>query len=70
MLKIEENLSPCLIKNHAMKTYGGNGVIAPRILDLGTKWRYLLERRLGGPQSRSVRGGEGKNCQPPPGIEP
>jgi hypothetical protein len=25
---------------------------------------------LGGPQSRSGRGGEEKNSQPPPGIEP
>jgi hypothetical protein len=31
---------------------------------------YLLDRRLGGPQSRSGRGGEEKNSQPPPGIEP
>jgi hypothetical protein len=31
---------------------------------------YPLDRRLGGPQSRSGRGGEDKNSQPPPGIEP
>jgi hypothetical protein len=30
---------------------------------------YPLDRRLGGPQSRSGRGGEEKNSQPPPGIE-
>jgi hypothetical protein len=29
-----------------------------------------LDRRLGGPQRRSGRGGEEKNSQPPPGIEP
>jgi hypothetical protein len=29
-----------------------------------------LDRRLGGPQSRSGCGGEEKNSQPPPGIEP
>jgi hypothetical protein len=29
-----------------------------------------LDRRLGGPQSRSGRGGEEKNSQPPPRIEP
>jgi hypothetical protein len=29
-----------------------------------------LGRRLGGPQSRSGRGGEEKNSQPPLGIEP
>jgi len=31
---------------------------------------YPLERRLGVNQSRSGRGGEEKNAQPPPGIEP
>jgi hypothetical protein len=31
---------------------------------------YPLDRRLGGPQGRSGRGGEEKNSQLPPGIEP
>jgi hypothetical protein len=31
---------------------------------------YPLDRRLGGPQSRSGHGDEEKNSQPPPGIEP
>jgi hypothetical protein len=31
---------------------------------------YPLDRRLGGPQSRSGHDGEEKNSQPPPGIEP
>jgi hypothetical protein len=31
---------------------------------------YPLDRRLGGPQSRSGRGGKGKNSQPLPGLEP
>jgi hypothetical protein len=31
---------------------------------------YPLDRRLGGPQSRSGRGGLGKNFQLSPGIEP
>jgi hypothetical protein len=30
---------------------------------------YSLDRRLGGSQTRSGRGGEEKNSQPPPGIE-
>jgi len=30
---------------------------------------YLLDRRLGGPLSRSGRGGEEKNSQPLPGLE-
>jgi hypothetical protein len=71
-----------------MKTYCGSGSTAPRILDLGTRWRwvvsfthrslylqgkspwYPLDRRLGGPQSRSGRGGEEKNSQCSPGLEP
>jgi hypothetical protein len=66
----------------------GSRSIAPRILHLGTRWRwvvsftarplysqrkspcYQLDRRLGGPQSRSVRSGEEKNSQPLPGLEP
>jgi hypothetical protein len=31
---------------------------------------YPLDRTLGGPQSRSGRGGEEKNSQPLPGLEP
>jgi hypothetical protein len=31
---------------------------------------YPLDTRLGGPQSYSGRGGEEKNSQPPPEIEP
>jgi hypothetical protein len=65
-----------------MKTFWGSGSIAPRTLDLGTRWRwvvsftprplyppgksswYPLDRRLGGPQSRSGHGGKDKNSQP------
>jgi hypothetical protein len=36
----------------------------------GKSPQYPLDRRLGGPQSLSGRGGEEKNSQPPPGIEP
>jgi hypothetical protein len=32
--------------------------------------QYPFDRKLGGPQSQSGRGGEEKNSQPPPGIEP
>jgi hypothetical protein len=78
----KRKLSLCLTKHHAMKTYCGSGGIGPRILDLGTRWRwvvsftprslypqgknrlYPLDRRLGGTQSRSGRGGEEKNSQP------
>jgi hypothetical protein len=86
--KVKVKLSLCLTKHHAMKAYWGSAGIAPRILDLGSRWRwvvnftplplypqgkspwYPLDRRLGGPQSRSERGGEEKNSQPPPEIEP
>jgi hypothetical protein len=35
-------LSLCLTKHHAMKTYWGSGGIAPRITDLGTRWRWVV----------------------------
>jgi hypothetical protein len=35
-------LSLCLTKHHPMKTYWGSGGIAPRILDLGTRWRWVV----------------------------
>jgi len=71
-----------------MKAYGGSESVTPRILELGTRWRwaviftprplyfqekrpwYPLDKRLGGPQSRSRRGGEEENSQPLPGLEP
>jgi hypothetical protein len=63
-----------LTEHQAMKAYWGSGCIAPRILEFGPS-RLLhalvpLDRRLGGPQSRSGRGGEEKNFQPLPGLEP
>jgi hypothetical protein len=36
----------------------------------GKSPRYSLDRKLGGPQNRSGRGGEENNSQLPPGIEP
>jgi hypothetical protein len=43
---------------------------APDALSPGKSPWYPLDRILDGPQSRSGRGGEEKNSQPPPGIEP
>jgi hypothetical protein len=43
---------------------------APAALPLGKYSRYPLDRSLSGPQSRSGRGGEEKNSQPPSEIEP
>jgi hypothetical protein len=43
---------------------------APAALFPGKSPWYPLDRRVGGPQSRSGHGGEEKNSQPPPEIEP
>jgi hypothetical protein len=38
-VKAKVKLSLCLTKHHAMKIYWWSGGVAPRILDLGTRWR-------------------------------
>jgi hypothetical protein len=43
---------------------------APAALPRGKSPWYPLDKRLGVPQSRSELGGEEKNSQPSPGIEP
>jgi hypothetical protein len=43
---------------------------APAALLPGKEPLYPLDWRIGGPQSRSGSGGEEKNSQPAPGIEP
>jgi hypothetical protein len=43
---------------------------SPAVLPQGKRLWYPLDRRLGGPQSRSGRGGEEKNSQPLPRLEP
>jgi hypothetical protein len=71
-----------------MKAYCGSGGIAPHIIDLSTKWWwvvwfmpqliypqrkspcYPLHRKLGGTQSWSGCGGEGKNSYPLPELKP
>jgi len=62
-----------------MKAYWKSGGIAPRLLDLDTRWRWVLnfKPRSLYPQgksrwarSQSERGGEGKNSQPLLGLEP
>jgi hypothetical protein len=39
---IKKVKSPCVTKHHVIEMYWGNGGIAPRILDLGTRWRWVV----------------------------
>jgi hypothetical protein len=39
---LKVKLSLCVTKHHATKMYWGSGGIAPRILDLGTRWRWMV----------------------------
>jgi hypothetical protein len=41
-VKVKLKLSLCLTKQHTMKTYWGSGGIAPRILILGTRWKWVV----------------------------
>jgi hypothetical protein len=67
------NPAPKIVQHHAVKTYWRSGGIALRILNLDTRWRwvvsftsrplyprYPVDRRLGGPQRRCGREGEEK----------
>jgi hypothetical protein len=45
-------------------------LLVPASLLPGKEPQYPLDRRVGGPQSRSGHGGEEKNSQPLPGLEP
>jgi len=40
--KVKVKLSLCLTKHHTMKTYWRSWGIAPRILDIGTRWRWVV----------------------------
>jgi hypothetical protein len=39
MVKVHVKLSLRLTKHHATKTYWGSECVAPRVLDLGTRWK-------------------------------
>jgi hypothetical protein len=42
-VKVKGKVVPVLLaKHHAMKVYCGSGDIAPCILDLGTRWKWLI----------------------------
>jgi hypothetical protein len=76
MVKLKVNLSLCLTKHEAMKMYWGSRRIVPPIIDLTTRWRWVVsftslyprdkrrpypsDRRVGGPRSRYECGGEEK----------
>jgi len=81
MIKVRLYLS--LSKHQAMKTRGGIGRIInlganggewsasrPGRFTPGNERKYSLDRKVGGPQSRSGRGGDNKSSQPPLEIEP
>jgi len=38
----EVKLPLCLTKHHAIKTYCESGGIVPRILNLGTRWNWVV----------------------------
>jgi hypothetical protein len=59
------------IELHAFLTAALNGGTSrPSLFAMGKRPRYPLDRRLGGPQSRSGHGGEEKNSQPLSALEP
>jgi hypothetical protein len=62
-------IAPCILE------IGNRGGVScqlhgPAALSKGKSRRYPLDRRLGGPQSRSGRDGEEKNSQPLSGLKP
>jgi hypothetical protein len=60
-----------LTEHHAMKALDGGELLASRPGRFaGKSPRYPLDRRLDGYQGRSGSGGEEKNSQPLPGLEP
>jgi hypothetical protein len=42
MRKVKVTFSLCLIKHHSYKTYWSRGGVVPRILDPGTRWRWVV----------------------------
>jgi hypothetical protein len=83
-VKLKVKLSLCVIKHHAMKTYG-EWSYSSTILDLGTRWRRAVSftphplysrgrapytHWLGESQNRSGRCEVEKNLLPLSGIEP
>jgi hypothetical protein len=54
------------VKYYAMKMDESGQFHDPAALSPGKSPQYLLDRRLGGTQRRSERGGEEKNSLPPP----
>jgi hypothetical protein len=64
-------MAPCILWPSPALDGGEWSASRPRPLyPQGKSVLYPLDRRLGGPQSRCGCGGEEKNSQSPPGIEP
>jgi hypothetical protein len=69
---VASNWNMSIRVSHVNITQQSNKKVTVKLSLCLTKYRTMktLDRRLGGPQSRSGRGGEEKNSQPPPEIEP
>jgi hypothetical protein len=62
-------IAPCIFYLGTRSRWVVNFTLRPFYPQGKSPW-YPLDRRLGGPQSRSGRGSGEKNFQPPQGIEP
>jgi hypothetical protein len=63
------SIAPCIIDLGARCTWWVVSFTPWPLYPQGKSPMYPLDRRLGGPQSLSGRGGEEKNSQPSQGIE-
>jgi hypothetical protein len=64
-----EGITPCILDLDTTWRWVVSFMLRSLYLQGKSLW-YPLDRRLDGPQNRSGRGGEEKNSQPLPGLEP
>jgi hypothetical protein len=62
-------IAPCIL-DVGTRWWGVVSFTPQPLYPQGKSSWYPLDRRLGGPQSRSGDGGEEKNSHPVPGLEP
>jgi hypothetical protein len=63
-------IEPCILDLGARWRWVVSFTSRPLLYSQGNSPWYPLDRKLGGPQNRSGRGGEEKNSQPLPRLEP